>query len=310
MSDFTDGFWSLYVAGLTIVSIIGCALLLTAQSRRRKPGEQVETTGHEWDGDLAEYNNPLPRWWMSLFWITIFFSLAYLAVYPGLGNFQGFFGWSSQGQYRDEQASADAQYGPTFAKFAAMPVEAIAKDPQAHAIGERLFLNYCSQCHGSDARGGKGFPNLADTDWLYGGEGEVILASILDGRKGVMPALGAALGGPEAVTDVANYVLSLSGSPHDAARAAAGKGKFAVCAGCHGADGRGNRALGAPNLTDKVWLYGGSAKTIAETITGGRQSAMPAHREFLGEDKSRVLAGYVYSLSADLTRPATVVGAR
>ena len=303
MSDFTDGFWSLYVAGLTIVSIVGCALLLSAFSRRRQPGD-ASTTGHEWDGDLAEYNNPLPRWWMSLFWGTIAFSLAYLAFYPGLGSFEGIFRWSSQEQYRDEQAAADREFGPTFQRFASMSIPDIAKDPHAHAIGERLFLNYCSQCHGSDARGGKGFPNLADNDWLYGGDPDTILASILDGRKGTMPALGAALGGDEQVTNVANYVLSLSGAPHDAKRAEAGKPKFAMCAACHGADGKGNRQLGAPNLTDAVWLHGGSLKTITETITNGRQSAMPAHRDFLGEDKSRVLAGYVYSLSP------TVVGAR
>jgi cytochrome c oxidase cbb3-type subunit 3 len=297
MSDFTSGFWSLYVAGLTLLSILACALLLTGQSRRRTPGQQVETTGHEWDGDLAELNNPLPRWWMGLFWLTIFFSIAYLVVYPGLGSYQGSFGWSSQGQYKDEQAGADREYGPIFARLSKMPIDAIAKDPQGRAIGERLFLTYCSQCHGSDARGAKGFPNLTDNDWLYGGDPDTILATILDGRKGKMPALGAAIGGPESVTDVANYVLSLSGATHDAKRAEAGKAKFAVCAACHGPEGKGNPQIGAPNLTDKIWFYGGSLATISETIMNGRESAMPAHREFLGEDKSRVLAGYVYSLA-------------
>jgi cytochrome c oxidase cbb3-type subunit III len=298
MSDFTSEFWSLYVGLLTVASIAACAWLLIGQQRRRRaPGEPVETTGHEWDGDLAEYNNPLPRWWMGLFWLTIVFSIAYLAFYPGLGTFQGWSGWSSQGQYREEQASADAQFGAIFQKYASMEVEAIAKDPQARAMGERLFLTYCSQCHGSDARGGKGYPNLTDSDWLYGGDGKTILASILDGRQGTMPALGAALGGPEAVNEVANYVLSLSGAAHDAARAVAGKPRFAVCAACHGPDGKGNPALGAPNLTDDIWLHGGSLKTISETITNGRRSSMPAHREFLGEDKSRVVAAYVYGIS-------------
>ena len=297
MSDFTSGFWSLYVAGLTILSILGCALLLSAHSRKHVPGQSVETTGHEWDGDLAEYNNPLPRWWMGLFWITIVFSVAYLAFYPGLGTYEGAFQWSSQSQYKDEQASADKEYGPIFARLSAMPIDAIAKDLQGRAIGERLFLTYCSQCHGSDARGAKGYPNLTDADWLYGADPDTILATILDGRKGKMPALGAALGGPESVTDVANYVLSLSGAAHDAKRAEAGKTKFAVCAACHGPAGKGNQQLGAPNLADSIWLYGGSLKTITETITDGRESAMPPHREFLGEAKSRVLAGYVYSLS-------------
>jgi len=298
VSDFTDGFWNLYVAGLTVASLIGCAALLVSQQRRRPPGANTETTGHTWDGDLAEYNNPLPRWWMGLFWITIAYSVLYLVLYPGLGAFDGYLGWSSKGQYQDEQASADVQYGPTFHKYAAMPIAAIAVDPQARAIGERLFLNYCSQCHGSDARGGRGFPNLTDGDWLYGGDGDTILKTILDGRRGTMPALGGTLGGAEAVNDVANYVLSLSGSPHDAARAAAGKPKFVVCAACHGPEGKGNQQLGAPNLTDKTWLYGGSLKTISETITFGRQAVMPAHREFLGEDKARVLAAYVYGISA------------
>ena len=296
MSDFTSGFWNLYVAGLTIVSILACAFLLTAQSRKR-PELKVDTTGHEWDGDLAELNNPLPRWWMGMFWVSIVFSVAYLAFYPGLGTFEGFYHWSSTGQYKEEQAGADKEYGPIFARLAAMPVDAIAKDLQGRANGERLFLTYCSQCHGSDARGAKGFPNLTDGDWLYGGDPDTILASILDGRKGNMPALGAALGGPEVVTDVANYVLSLSSAPHDAKRAEAGKAKFVVCSACHGPEGKGNPQLGAPNLTDKVWLHGGGLQAITETITHGRQSLMPAHREFLGEDKSRVLAGYVYSLS-------------
>jgi cytochrome c oxidase cbb3-type subunit 3 len=297
MSDFTHGFWSLYVAGLTVISILACAWLLTAQSRKRPPGQAVETTGHEWDGDLSEYNNPLPRWWMYLFWITIFFSVAYLALYPGLGTYEGVLRWSSAGQYKEEQASADKEYGPIFARLAAMPIPDIAKDKQGLAIGERLFLNYCSQCHGSDARGARGYPNLADGDWLYGGEPDQLLATILDGRKGKMPALGAAVGGPEGVGDLANYVLSLSGSRHDAKRAEAGRAKFAVCAACHGPEGKGNIQVGAPNLTDKIWLHGGTLEAISETITNGRESTMPAHREFLGEDKARVLAGYVYSLS-------------
>jgi cytochrome c oxidase cbb3-type subunit 3 len=297
MSDFTDGFWSLWVAGLTLLSIIGCALLLTMQSKRRIPGKTVETTGHVWDEDLAELNNPLPRWWMALFWITIAFGLAYLVLYPGLGSFDGALRWSSSGEYEAERAAADAQYGPLFRKYASMEVEAIAKDGGARAVGERLFLTYCSQCHGSDARGSKGFPDLTADAWLYGGDPHTLLATILDGRKGTMPALGEAIGGREATLDMANYVLSLSGAKHDAKRAGDAKPKFAVCAACHGADGKGNAQLGAPNLTDKVWLHGGSVESIAETIGAGRQSQMPAHRDFLGEEKSRILAGYVYGIS-------------
>jgi len=297
MNDFDSSFWSLWVAGLTLLSIVGCALLLTFQSKKRVPGAQAETTGHQWDDDLAELNNPLPRWWMGLFWITIFFALVYLVLYPGLGAFDGTLRWSSSGQYQDERSAADAEYNPRFQRLAALDVPAIAKDPQGRAMGERLFLTYCSQCHGSDARGAKGYPNLTANAWLYGGDPQSLQQTILDGRQGVMPALGEAIGGKEATIDMAHYVLSLSGAKHDAKRAEAAKPKFAICAACHGAEGKGNPQLGAPNLTDKVWLHGGSIETITETISQGRQSRMPAHRELLGEDKVKILAGYVYGIS-------------
>jgi cytochrome c oxidase cbb3-type subunit 3 len=297
MSDFVDGFWSLYVAGITLVSIIGCAVFLTSQHKKRIPGATVDTTGHQWDEDLAEYNNPLPKWWMWLFWITIVFALVYLALYPGLGAYKGMLNWSSTDQYKDEQAKADAKFGPVFQKYAAMDIEAIARDPKAKAMGERMFLTYCSQCHGSDARGAKGFPNLTDNDWLYGGEPQTILTTIMEGRNGVMPPMAAAIGGPEAVKEVANYVRSLSGLSHDAKLAEAGKPKFAVCAACHGPEAKGNPAIGAPNLTDKTWLYGSSIETISEGIEKGRNNRMPAHKEFLGPERSRIIAAYVWSLS-------------
>ncbi|HEX4943668.1 MAG TPA: cytochrome-c oxidase, cbb3-type subunit III [Usitatibacteraceae bacterium] len=297
MSDFVDGFWSLYIAGITLVSIVACALLLTLQHKRRPAGQVVDTTGHQWDEDLAEFNNPLPKWWIWLFWITIVFSLLYLVLYPGLGSFKGVLGWSSTGQYKAEQASADATYGPVFQKYAAMDIEAIAKDPKARVMGERMFLTYCSQCHGSDARGAKGFPNLADNDWLWGGEPQTILTTIMEGRNGMMPPMGAAVGGPEGVREVANYVLSLSGATHDAKLAEAGKAKFAACAACHGPEAKGNPALGAPNLTDKTWLHGGSLAAISEQIDKGRTNVMPAHKDFLGPERSRILAAYVWSLS-------------
>ena len=276
MNDFDSSFWSLWVAGLTLLSIVGCALLLTFQSKKRVPGAQAETTGHQWDDDLAELNNPLPRWWMGLFWITIFFALVYLVLYPGLGAFDGTLRWSSSGQYQDERSAADAEYNPRFQRLAALDVPAIAKDPQGRAMGERLFLTYCSQCHGSDARGAKGYPNLTANAWLYGGDPQSLQQTILDGRQGVMPALGEAIGGKEATIDMAHYVLSLSGAKHDAKRAEAAKPKFAICAACHGAEGKGNPQLGAPNLTDKVWLHGGSIETITETISQGRQSRRAA----------------------------------
>ena len=298
MSDFVDGFWSLYVAGLTLVSIVACALLLTMQHKKRPAGEAVGTTGHEWDEDLAEYNHPLPRWWIWLFWITIVFSLVYLVLYPGLGTFKGVLGWSSIGQYETEQKSADATYGPLFRKYADMDIEAIAGDPKGKLMGERMFLTYCSQCHGSDARGSRGFPNLADGDWLWGGEPKTILASILEGRNGLMPPMGAVVGGPDGVKEVANYVLSLSQSDHDPRLAETGKAKFAVCAAYHGPEAKGNPALGAPNLTDKTWLHGGSLAAISETIDKGRAGLMPAHKDFLGPERSRIIAAYVWGLTA------------
>ena len=299
MSDFVTDFWGWYVALGTIVSIAACALLLQVQSRKRVAGksESEETTGHMWDEDLAEYNNPLPRWWMSLFWITILFSLVYLALYPGLGTFKGLLGWSSSGQYQAERATADATFGPIFRKYAALDIPAIAANPEARAMGERLYLTYCSQCHGSDGRGAPGYPNLADNDWLWGGTPEAIETTIMGGRNGVMPALGAALGGEADVKNMANYVLSLSGAKHDAAMAAAAQPKFAVCAACHGADGKGNIALGAPNLTDNIWLFSPSIESISETIRNGRNLQMPAQAEALGPEKVRILSGYVWSLS-------------
>jgi cytochrome c oxidase cbb3-type subunit 3 len=303
MSDFTNGFWEYYVGIISVVSILACALLLKSMSTHPASGEP-DTTGHTWDEDLVEYNHPLPRWWIWLFYITIVFSLAYLLFYPGLGLYAGSLKWTSQGEYEAEMKQADERYGPLYQKFASQDLKQLAADPEARALGQKLFLNHCAQCHGSDAAGGKGFPNLTDHDWLYGGEPETIKASIMNGRNGVMPALGPTLGA-EGTLDAANYVLSLSSAKHDAARAARGKRTFAtVCAACHGAEGKGNPALGAPNLTDGIWLHGGSEAAIVETVTRGRgvnalnpgQSAMPAHKN-LGEAKVHILAAYVYGLS-------------
>lgn len=297
MTDFVNSFWEFYVGILTIVSVIAMAVLLQSQSRRRVKGEQVDTTGHVWDGDLEEWNNPLPNWWRWLFYLTIVFAFGYLILFPGLGFWDGSLNWSSAGRYQKEQAHAEKTYGPLYAKYAQMPVEEVAADPAAIAIGQNLYLNYCAQCHASDARGSKGFPNLADRDWLYGGDPKVIHQTISAGRNGVMPAMGAALGG-EGTRDVAHYVMSLSGLTHDSIRAARGRDKFAqTCAACHGADGRGNQMMGAPNLTDKIWLYGGSEAAITETISKGRNNVMPAWKDFLGETKIHVLASYIWSMS-------------
>lgn len=312
MADFVDSGWSYYVAIITALSIAACAWLLIAMSKRKVNADPKETTGHVWDETLGEYNNPLPRWWMGLFWITIIFSVIYLALYPGFGGSAGVYGWSSAAQYEQESAAANEQFGKLIEPFLRVSVEQVAKDPKALAIGERYFLNHCAQCHGSDGRGGKGFPNLTDSDWLYGGDPKTIEASILDGRHGVMPPMLPLVDGEEGVKDMANYVLALSKSPHDAAAAARGKEKFAVCAACHGADGKGNQTLGAPNLTDSVWLYGGSLATISESIRNGRENNMPAQRDFLGPAKVHLLAAYVYNLSqreGQKPTPAAAAGA-
>jgi len=298
MADFTSSFWNWYIIILTVCSILACFLLIRWLSSAIKPEEQGKEMDHVWDGDLVELNNPLPRWWLGMFYITLYFSIGYLVLYPGMGTFQGLLGWSSVGQYSHEIDVADAKYGPLFKKFQEMPIVAVADDPDARRMGERLFVNYCATCHGSDARGARGFPNLRDNDWLYGGTPEAIEQTILSGRNGVMPAWKDALGGDEGVADASEYVLSLSGRNVDQVAAARGEEKFqTLCVACHGADGTGNQALGAPNLTDNIWLYGGSSKRVMDSIAAGRAGVMPPHRDFLGEDKVHLLAAYVYSLS-------------
>ena len=297
MSDFTSDFWSYYVSVITVVSIIACAVLLWKLSSQRVAGSKTETMGHIWDETLEEYNNPLPNWWRWMFYLTIVIGFIYLALYPGLGKFAGSYKWTSVGQYEAEEARATETFGPIFAKYAAMDIPAVAADPQAREIGQRLFLNYCSQCHASDARGSRGFPNLADKDWLYGGEPMTIKQSILNGRMGIMPPMGAMIG-DDGVKAATQYVLSLAGLNHDQALAQKGKNLFATnCAACHGVEARGNQTLGAPNLTDNIWLYGSSEKTISETIQNGRPGQMPAWGEFLGDAKVHILAAYVWGLS-------------
>ena len=295
MSDFTSEFWSVYIALITIVSIIACGVLLFSMSSATG-GDG--TTGHTWDEDLKERNSPLPRWWIWMFLITLVFAAGYLVVYPGLGSYAGTFGWSSKGQYDGEQQRAAKDYGPIFDKFLQESVEAVAANAEARGMGQRIFVNNCAQCHGSDAKGGIG-PNLTDGIWLYGGEPATIKTTITDGRLGLMPPMGAAVGSPEAIKDVANYVRSLSGLQHDAAAADRGKAKFMeICAACHGADGKGKRELHSANLTDADWLYGSAEATIVETITKGRKGQMPSFKGTLDEAKIHLLTAYVYGLSA------------
>jgi len=296
VSEFTSSFWDLYVAIVSVVSIVACAVFLKSQSVRKAPGA-ASTTGHTWDEDLAEYNNPLPRWWSWLFYITVVFAIAYLVLYPGLGSWRGMLGWSQVSQLEQETAAADKRFGPLYEKFAAIELEALAKNPEALAIGQKLFLNNCAQCHASDGAGSRGFPNLTDRDWLWGGEPKTIKATITDGRTGTMPPFGPALG-EQGVKDVAHYVMSLSGLTHDSLRKARGEALFKqTCAACHGAEGKGNPALGAPNLTDRIWLHGSGEPAIIETITRGRSNQMPAHKDLLSEAKIHLLAAYVLSLS-------------
>jgi cytochrome c oxidase cbb3-type subunit 3 len=295
VSEFTSHFWDVYVAILSVVSIVACAVFLWSQSVRK--AGPVETTGHQWDEDLAEYNNPLPRWWSWLFYLTIVFSLAYLVLYPGLGSWRGTLGWSQVGQLEEEQRAAQKQFGPLYQKFAATEVEALAKSPDALAVGQKLFLNNCAQCHASDGAGSRGFPNLTDRDWLWGGDAKSVKATIAEGRTGVMPPFGATLA-PDQVKNVAQYVRSLSGLTADSLRVAFGRELYQQnCVACHGAEGRGNAALGAPNLADRTWLHGSAEEVVIETIAKGRTSQMPAHKALLDEARIHLLTAYVLSLS-------------
>ncbi|MDP6979095.1 MAG: cytochrome-c oxidase, cbb3-type subunit III [Myxococcota bacterium] len=290
--------WTIWVDVIVLGSLFGCAWLLwinrTAPVERVGKGEPME---HEYDG-IQELNNPLPAWWTWLFVITIVFALIYLALYPGLGSYQGMLGWTSHGQHQGEVEEAQALYGPLFDKYAATPIATLAQDEDAVETGSRLFLNHCSQCHGSDARGGDGYPNLTDDDWLYGGAPETIVTSITNGRIGNMPGLAAAVGGDEGVANMAQYVISLSGRDHDAAKAQQAASTYTtLCVVCHGADGKGNQAVGAPNLTDDIWLHGGRIDDIEYQIRTGRINQMPAHGNLLSKEKIHLLATYVYSLS-------------
>ena len=294
-ADFTSNFWNLYVIVL-IVFGVGLCLFVLMTNNKRHTGP-VEVQPHVWDETLAEYNNPLPRWWLYLFWATVIFSIVYLAIYPGLGNFQGFLNWSSVGQYEQEMAKAKQKYDTIYAKFRGQGIEALARNAEARAMGGRLFATYCAQCHGADAKGAPGFPNLTDNDWLWGGEPDTIVQTITNGRIGVMTPFDGVLS-PTEVTDVANYVRSLSNLPNSAEAAQRGAMVFAAnCVVCHGPDGRGQPLLGAPNLTDNIWLVSSSQAQIEKNVREGRNNRMPGFGDFLGEDKVRLLAAYVWGLS-------------
>ena len=294
--SFSEGFWNIFIIVVTLGSI-GVLYYFVYCMSRGKQSTTDQTTGHVWDEDLAELNNPLPVWWKYMFYISLTFGLVYLVLYPGLGSNEMLLKWTSTGEYEEEMAEAEATYGPLFAKYEKIPVAELATNIEALRMGERLYASYCTQCHGSDAGGVPGYPNLRDSDWIWGGTPDRIEETILKGRTGAMPGWAAVLG-DAGVTQVSAYVQSLSGREVDNTAAQAGHELFTKnCAACHQADGKGNTALGAVNLTDKTWLYGGSPKTIENTISKGRQGKMPAHEAFLGKAKVHLLAAYIYSLS-------------
>ena len=295
MSDFTSNFWPVFIAGTTLLGIFGCLVLVWVSGKTKVMTAADNTTGHVWDGDLREMNNPLPRWWVGLFIITCIFSLAYLYLYPGLGSYQGSLGWTQTGQFEKEVARGNEQTAPIYAAFAGKSTEELAKDQQAMAIGDRLFMNNCAQCHGSDARGGTGFPNLTDGQWNWGGTPEQIHATIAQGRTGIMTPMAAAVGSSDDVRNLANHVLSLSKSPHDSVRANLGRDKFVACAACHGPDGKGNQALGAPDLTSGVFVHGPAVEAhIVNMINNGKTGVMPAWESKFTPEQLKVLTAYVW----------------
>jgi cytochrome c oxidase cbb3-type subunit 3 len=312
MSDFVSGFWGYYIAGIVLLGIVWCLWLIFSQ--RKWLGARtvtVQDTGHVWDGDLRELNNPVPRWWTVMYVVMCIFGLGYLVLYPGLGTFTGSLGYTSAQEVRQDQAQQDALVKPLYDKFAKLDIPAIAVDMEARVIGQRLFLNNCAQCHGSDAKGSTSFPNLVEGDSLYGRTPEALQASITNGRNGVMPALQAVVDARTA-GDIAHYVRSLSGLAYDQIRVIRGKREYLNnCVACHGADGKGNKILGAPNLTDDVWLYGSSEATIVHSILNGRNNRMPAQEHVLTADQIRLLTAWVWGLSGgrDVTGVAPVTSA-
>jgi len=288
--------WSWYVIIGTVVTLAACFWLIAWTNRQRASDEEIaEAESHVWDENVRELNNPLPMWWLWLFMMTVVWAIGYLVYFPGMGGYAGVAGWSQEQQYENEVAAAEAEYGPVFAAYGAMSVEELAKNEDALGIGFSLFQNYCSQCHGSTGQGARGFPNLTDKDWLYGGAPQQIEASILNGRSGVMPALGATFGSEDAIEQMVDYVLTMQDGMDT--NSPAHTRYMQLCIACHGATGTGMQALGAPSLVDDTWLYGSSRTEIRKSIVEGRNGVMPAHAQLIGPDRARILAAYVYSLS-------------
>lgn len=295
--------WSWYVIVLVVSNIAGCAWLLWWTAKRRPNDPAPTDTSHVWDGDITEYNKPLPRWWINGFYLSIAFSIGYLLWYPGLGAFAGFGKWTSAGELKKNEQRENAKLDEAFQPFKGQPINVLANDAEAVKLGRAIFSNNCATCHGSSGQGAIGFPNLADSSWQWGGEPQQILESVLKGREGVMPPWGPVLtgmGGEHAVDYVAAYVRTLSdpASARNNFMAAQGKALYdGVCVACHGVEGKGNVALGAPDLTDDYWMYGSSTDSIRKTINEGRHGVMPAWEPLLGDTRSRLVAAYVWSLS-------------
>ena len=298
--------WSVYIIGFVVFNIVACLWLLW-WTAKRKPSDSTatQTTGHVWDGDLTEYNNPLPRWWINLFYLTILFAIPYLFWFPGLGSFEGKGQWSSRKQHDIEKKAADLKLAKSFAKFQNQPINVIAQDAKALTTGKRIFINNCAMCHGSDARGARGFPNLTDNDWQWPNTPEDILTTLRGGRQAAMPALGNVMESETGISEVVVYVQSLSGMQVSDALAAAGKKRFdGICAACHGVEGKGNPAIGAPNLTDDIWLYGNEFETLKHSVREGRNGQMPAHKGILSDTQIRLVGAYVWSVSHDQKKQA------
>ena len=294
--DFTSQFWIYLIFVVTVLSLLYVVVL--AFKNRRTSSARNQTTGHVWDEDLTEYDNPLPVWWLYLLYLTVIFSAVYLVLYPGILPNGGLLNWSQVGQYDAEVAAANEAYAATMETYASSTPTALASNAQAMKTAARLFSQNCALCHGADARGAPGIPNLRDDDWIYGNSEQAILTTILDGRNGVMPGWGAVLGGRDGSEDVANYVLHLSGEVVNADSMKRGEEKYkTICVACHGVDGKGNQLLGGMDLTDRVWVHGATFEQIADVIENGVTNNMPAHRDIVGETKAKLLAGYVISFS-------------
>lgn len=286
---------SLVLAGVVLANILGCLWLLLGTSNSSNDTEEHEDD-HVWDEDIHELNNPMPRWWLGMFILSIVFALGYLVLYPGLGAWQGTLDWSGDKELQANLAVITDGRHQQLASLSAPALEQIANNPEAEAIGASVFSQYCVGCHGVNAQGAVGFPNLNDQDWLYGGDADTILSSITNGRSGGMPAFKSMMKSEE-IDTVAAYIQQWPTDPKPGAEQAGQKTYMTRCGFCHGQNGEGNPIMGAPNLRDNIWLYGGDRETLVKTITHGRSGQMPAHENLMSSEELRLVAAWVYKRS-------------